>query len=451
MLTTSFGLNFFLKTPRKETNEKMIYLRITVDGIPKEASTRQKWDATRWEQAKERATGNREDARTVNFFLDTLQNKVHQYKNELIYGGKPVTSLKLIDYVLGKTVSKSKIVEEFQKHNDELLALVKKGEYAIGTHVRFEIAKKHVKEFVRFKYNVDDMDFHELNFEFVKDYEFYLKTVKNISHNTAVKYITNFKKIVLLAIDKDIIAADPFKRFKAKKIKIHKKPLSSQELVLLEHHTFSTPRLATVRDIFVFQCYTGLAYIDAFNLKKSDIKLGIDGEMWIISERQKTGGNINIPLLPKAKAIMERYKDHPLCLQRDTVLPVASNQKMNAYLKEIADLCGIQSTLNTHKARRTFGSTVTLNNDVPIHIVKEMLGHQSVKQTEEYALTEQKSIGREMKQLQERLGSTKTNYLPDDTLAIISKMEEEIRGLKAKLNSAGEENPKVKSVLRICR
>ena len=450
MLTASFGLTFFLKTPRKETNVRVIYLRITVDGVPKETSTRQQWDVTRWNQRTERATGNKEDARSVNFFLDTLQSKIQQYKGELLLNGQTITSQKLIDYVLGKTVSKAKIVEEFQKHNDELLALVKRGEYAIGTHVRFEIAKKHVKEFVRFKYNVDDMDFHELNFEFVKDYEFYLKTVKNISHNTAVKYITNFKKIVLLAIDKEIITADPFKRFKAKKIKIHKKPLSAHELSLLENHTFSTPRLATVRDIFVFQCYTGLAYIDAFNLKIQDIKIGIDGEMWIISERQKTGSNINVPLLPKAKAIMERYKDHPLCLERNSVLPVTSNQKMNAYLKEIADLCGIESILNTHKARRTFGSTITLNNDVPIHVVKELLGHQSVKQTEEYAITEQQSVGREMKQLQQRLHQKAE--LPDVPLPPdVLRMQEEIVSLRKQLGMDNDTKPEIKSVLRVCK
>lgn len=429
MLATSFGLTFFLKTPRKETNDRLIYLRITVDGVPKETSTRRRWDATRWDQSKERATGNKEDARTVNFFLETLEMKIQQYRTDLMYAGKPVTSEKLMDYVMGKAASQSKVVQEFQKHNDELLALVERGEYAIGTHVRFEVAKKHLKEYLRFKYNVEDMDFRELNFEFVKDYEFYLKTVKNISHNTAVKYITNFKKIVLLAIDKEIITADPFKRFKAKKIKVPKKPLSSYELAQLENHIFSTPRLSTVRDIFVFQCYTGLAYIDAFNLKKSDVKFGIDGEMWIITERQKTGSNINIPLLPKAKAIMERYKDHKLCLERNSVLPVTSSQKMNAYLKEIADLCGIESTLNTHKARRTFGSTVTLNNDVPIHVVKELLGHQSVKQTEEYAITEQQSVGREMKQLQMRLSSKETTPEPPPP-NIISKMQQEIQELK---------------------
>lgn len=430
MLAASFGMTFFLKTPRKETNERMIYLRITVDGIPKETSTRRRWDATRWDQGKERATGNREDARTTNFFLETLQTKVHQYINSLMNHGKPITSQKLMDFVLGKATENAMIVEEFQLHNDELLALVERGEYAIGTHTRFEISKKHLKEFVRFKYDVQDMDFRELNFEFIKDYEFYLKTVKRISNNTAVKYITNFKKIVLRAIDKEIITHDPFKRFKAKKVKVPKQPLSSHELELLENHNFSTPRLAAVRDIFVFQCYTGLAYIDAFNLKNTDVKIGIDGEMWIITERQKTGSNINIPLLPKAKAIMEYYKDHPVCVERNSVLPVTSNQKMNAYLKEIADLCGIQSTLNTHKARRTFGSTVTLNNDVPIHVVKEMLGHQSVKQTEEYAITEQKSIGREMKQLQERLNNKKPE---ENNESVIAKMQQEINELKTLL------------------
>ena len=450
MLATSFGLTFFLKTPRKETNDRLIYLRITVDGVPKETSTRRRWDATRWDQSKGRATGNKEDARTVNFFLETLEMKIQQYRTDLMYAGKPVTSEKLMDYVMGKAASQSKVVQEFQKPNDELLALVERGEYAIGTHVRFEVAKKHLKEYLRFKYSVDDMDFRELNFEFVKDYEFYLKTVKNISHNTAVKYITNFKKIVLLAIDKEIITADPFTRFKAKKIKVPKKPLSAYELAQLENHTFSTPRLSTVRDIFVFQCYTGLAYIDAFNLKKSDIKFGIDGEMWIITERQKTGSNINIPLLPKAKAIMERYKDHKLCLERNSVLPVTSNQKMNAYLKEIADLCGIESTLNTHKARRTFGSTVTLNNDVPIHVVKELLGHQSVKQTEEYAITEQQSVGREMKQLQMRLNQ-KTEFRDDPMAANVLKMQEEIISLRKQLKMTSEDKPQIKSVLRICK
>lgn len=433
MLESSFGMNFFLKSSAKSTNERYVYLRITVDGVPRETSTKRKWDVMRWEQKTERAAGNKEDARTLNFFLNSLERKVHEYRNELSDKRQPITSKKLIDFCLGRNGGKANIVEEFRLHNDRMMALVNVGEYALGTHTRFEIAKKHLKEFLRFKYNVEDMEFRELNFEFVKDYEFYLKTVKNIGHNTALKYITNFRKIILLAIDKEIIIKDPFKRFKSKKIKVVKKPLSRQELYALESHTFSTPRLSAVRDIFVFQCYTGLAYIDAFNLKTYDIKQGVDDERWIITERQKTGSPINIPLLPKAIEIMERYKDHPLCLKRNSVLPVTSNQKMIAYLKEIADLCGIRSILNTHKARRTFGSTVTLNNDVPIHVVKEMLGHQSVKQTETYAITEQLSIGREMKHLQDRL-YRKPELSAEAALATILEMEDEIRALKKQLD-----------------
>jgi hypothetical protein len=116
--------------------------------VPKETSTRRRWDATRWDQSKERATGNKEDARTVNFFLETLEMKIQQYRTDLMYAGKPVTSEKLMDYVMGKAASQSKVVQEFQKHNDELLALVERGEYAIGTHIRFEVAKKHLKEYL---------------------------------------------------------------------------------------------------------------------------------------------------------------------------------------------------------------------------------------------------------------------------------------------------------------
>ena len=243
-----------------------------------------------------------------------------------------------------------------------------------------------------------------------------------------MKYIANFKKIVLRAIDKDIISVDPFKKFKGRKTKILKRPLSSDELERLEKHVFPVSRLAAVRDIFVFQCYTGLAYIDVYNLKKSDIRMGIDGELWITTERQKTGSPINIPLLPQALKIVDQYKEHELCIKRGSVLPVASNQKMNAYLKEIADLCGLESTLNTHKARRTFGSTVTLNNDVPIHVVKEMLGHSSVKQTEEYAITEQQTIGKEMRGLRQRLNIQKFEVgLNED---IIKKLQIELEEMK---------------------
>lgn len=431
MLEQSFGLTFFLKSSKNKSNDRFIYLRVTVDGLPKETSTKRKWDATRWNQKTGRATGTREDAKATNYFLETLVTKINNYRTLMMVEGQTITAQRLIDFVLGKTISKAKVIEEFKLHNSEILALVPR-EYSKVTYIRYETAKAHVQEFLKFRYGIEDLEFRELNYEFIKDFEFYLKTVKNISNNTTLKYISNFKKIVLRAIDKEIITIDSFKRFKGKKEKIIKRPLTRQELLLLETHPLTVERLAVVRDVFVFQCYTGLAYIDVYNLKNSDIKMGDDDELWIISARQKTGSSFNVPLLPQALRIIERYKGHPQCLMRNTVLPVISNQRMNGYLKEIADLCGIESTLNTHKARRTFGSTVTLNNNVPIHVVKEMLGHSSIKQTEEYALTEQQAIGKEMRVLREKFKG-KEPIPADVSLDIIKRLENEIMELKKRL------------------
>ncbi|GIQ60934.1 transposase [Flavobacterium collinsii] len=432
MLENSFGMAFFLKTAHKGSKIRAVHLRITVDGITKETSTKRKWDITRWDQKTERAVGTKEDAKSLNYFLDSLTLKVNEIKTEMMYSGKSITAEKIMDHVLGKVKPKVKVLEEFQKHNDEMEALLGKG-YAKGTLDRFTITKNHLTAFIKFKFKKDDMEFADLNLEFVKDFEFYLRTVRDCSNNTTLKYIANFKKIVIRAIDNEIINKDPFKNFKGRKTKMVKKPLTTQELYELEMHYFTTDRLNVVRDVFVFQCYTGLAYIDAYQLKKTDIKKGIDGNLWIMSERQKTNSTTNVPLLPQALKIIEKYKEHPLCIQHGTVLPVSSNQKMNEYLKEIAILCGFPFTLNTHIARRTFGSTVTLNNNVPINVVKELLGHASVKQTEAYAITEQATIGREMSILNKKLNKPETKMSKPD-LAVLSRLEKEIQAIKKKYN-----------------
>ena len=436
MLENSYGLTFFLKSPTKKSDTiRYVYVRVTVDGIPKETSTKRKWDSRRWDQHLERASGTKEDARGLNLFLDTLVTKINNFKTELIQVEQTITAERIIDFVKGRNPSKVKVLEEFQQHNDEVFALVPK-EYAKGTHTRFVTARDHIQEFIRFKYKREDIEFRELNYEFIKDYEFYLKTVRNCATNTTLKYISNFKKIVLRAIAKEIIPKDPFMLFKRKKEKIKKKPLTKAELYALETKQFNSERLSMIRDVFVFQCYTGLAYVDARQLKKEEIKEGSDGRLWIMSSRQKSKSTTDIPLLPQALKIMDRYKNHPDCISKGLVLPVRSNQKMNEYLKEIATLCNINTSLSTHKARRTFASTVTLNNGVPIHVVKEMLGHHSVKQTEEYAITENETVSREMLELEERLDisnqqRSNETILSNNGLTLLKNLQKELEDLKS--------------------
>ncbi|MDR6373030.1 integrase [Chryseobacterium bernardetii] len=427
LVEQSYGLTFFLKSSK---NEKIrhIYVRITVDGIPKETSTKRKWYPNRWDQKEGKAVGTKEDAKIINVFLESLMAKINNHRTELMNNGLPITSIDLINFVNGKYKPRNRVLEEFQEHNDEMGKLVETGEYTKGTHDRYITARSHVQEFIKYQYNKEDIEFRVLNYEFVKDYDLYLKTVRKCAINTSLKYISNFKKIVLRAIAKEIIPKDPFKLFIGKKTKIRKKPLTKAELRRIEEKEFSSERLSVVRDIFVFQCYTGLSYIDAFQLKWEDVKEANDGSAWIMSSRQKSKSDTDIPLLPKALEIIAKYKDNPLCLKRGTVLPGRSNQKMNEYLKEIAVLCNMNVTLNTHKARRTFASTITLNNGVSIHVVKEMLGHHSVKQTEDYAITEQESIAREMKELEAKLRST--DNFNRDPVKFLEQLEKEFHDLK---------------------
>lgn len=254
MLEKSFGTTFFLKTPRKKQDKRSIYLRVSVDGTTQEISTRRTWFVSRWDQKKERATGSKEDARTINFFLESLIIKINTYRNLLLNTDVEVTSDLILKHIRGEDVKKVLVLEEFEKHNIELQSLIPSGEVASGTYTRYVTSRSHVKDFIEHQYKRNDILFKELDYSFVKEYELYLNTIRGCNNNITLKYIANFKKIVFRAIAKEYITSDPFKLFKGKKTPPNKKPLSQHELSILENKSFRTERLETIRDIFVFQC-----------------------------------------------------------------------------------------------------------------------------------------------------------------------------------------------------
>jgi len=169
---------------------------------------------------------------------------------------------------------------------------------------------------------------------------------------------------------------------------------------------FATDRLNQVKDIFLFSCFTGLAYSDVKKLSRKNIGIGVDGERWIFINRTKTDTRSNIPLLPIAKALLEKYENHPQAINQEKLLPILSNQKMNSYLKEIADVCEINKELTFHIARHTFATTVTLSNGVPIESVSKMLGHKNLKTTQHYAKILDLKVSDDMKILREKFNST---------------------------------------------
>ncbi|RYE34037.1 MAG: hypothetical protein EOP48_30585, partial [Sphingobacteriales bacterium] len=141
------------------------------------------------------------------------------------------------------------------------------------------------------------------------------------------------------------------------------------------------------------------------SIEEVDIITGIDGKKWINKDRKKTDNPELVPILPIAEEIISKYREHPHCVVNNKLLKVNSNQKYNAYLKEIANVCGIKKKLTTHIARHTFATTVTLENDVPLESVSKMLGHKSIKSTQIYAKASQKKIANNMDVLTEKLFS----------------------------------------------
>jgi site-specific recombinase XerD len=278
--------------------------------------------------------------------------------------------------------------------------------YSAGTLERYETTLKHTESFISYHFKRDDYMLSELKFDFITEFEFYLKSVKGIGHNTTMKYLRYFKKIVLIALKNEWIQRDPFARYEMSMKEVKKGYLTKDELKTLYNKEIAVERLQHVRDIFLFCCYTGLAYADVKKLTPDNISKGLDGEYWIFVDRTKTGSTSNVPLLPIAVEMIEKYQTHPIVENSGHVLPVLSNQKMNAYLKELATICGINKNITFHMARHTFATTVTLSNGVSIETVGSMLGHKNLKTTQIYAKVVQEKVSQDMKKLKETLAGS---------------------------------------------
>lgn len=384
-----------------------IYLRLTVDGERTEMSIQRDWDPEKWDAKSGRALGHkREETRQLNSFLETMQSKIYEAQRELLNKGQEVTVTSVRNKLRGieeDNEPKITILEVYRNHVEEVKRLAGK-EYALGTLKRFKSALASLEAFIKYK-KMDDVLLQNLKYQFITEYEFFLKSERHLEHNTAMGNIKKLKKIVRQCVANDLMEKDPFMTYKVKIRDTNRPFLLQNELDRIIAFEILSDRLTQVRDIFVFCCYTGLAYSDVQKLSRLDIVLGDDGEQWIHTERVKTETATRIPILPKAMEILERYKDHPQCVVKKKMLPVLSNAKMNEYLKEIADRCEINKYLTFHVARHTFATTVTLTNGVPIETVSKMLGHKTLRTTQQYAKILDKKVSEDMNKLRIKLNA----------------------------------------------
>ncbi|RBP32804.1 site-specific recombinase XerD [Oceanihabitans sediminis] len=407
-MKTKVSILFYAKRAKVNANGLFpIYTRITVNGKRIEMSTGRFVDPSKWSTSAGKMKGQSEEARSVNRQLDMLKVKIIDMQMELIHQNIPITAKAFKSKLLGLDEKQRMLIPIFEDHNKKIEELVGK-EYAPGTLERYKTSLKHTIDFLEWKYKISDIDILKINHAFITEYEFYLRSVRNCSNNTAVKYIKNFGKIIKICLANNWIDKNPFSNYKAKVREVERVYLTEDEIQKILNKEFPTERLSLVRDIFLFSCFTGLAYIDVKNLTKSHISLGIDGEKWIFTHRQKTESASKIPILPVTQLIIDKYLEHPQCLNENRLLPILSNQKMNAYLKEIAGICEINKELTFHIARHTFATTVTLSNGVPIESVSKMLGHKNLRTTQHYAKVLDRKVSDDMRLLKEKLGNTHT-------------------------------------------
>ena len=396
---------FYAKSAKVAKNGLLpIYLRITINGARIELSTSRFVEKTKWNAEAGKMKGSSEAARLINTRLDTLRTKVYETENWMINNNQEINAQSFKNRLLGVEEKQRKLILIFEDHNKRMKELVGR-EFSINTLKKYETALSHTKEFLLSQYKIKDISIKQVDIAFINDFDFFLRNTKKCNNNSTIKYIRNFGKIIKQAYVNGWIEKDPFLNYKGKVKQTDRNYLTQSELQDIINKEIRIQRLDLVRDMFIFSCFTGLAYIDVFNLTKENVIKGIDGEMWISTHRQKTDSLSKIPILPVSESILEKYKDYPECLNKNKLLPILSNQKMNAYLKEIADICGINKELTFHIARHTFATTVTLSNGVPIETVSKMLGHTNLKTTQHYAKILDKKISEDMQVLKAKFNT----------------------------------------------
>ena len=405
-MNATISILFYLKRAKANAQGLApIFQRITINGRRLDNSTGKFVDPSKWHPEMSKMRGNSEEARLINGHLDNLRTKILIAEKELNKKDIPVNLETLKNMLLGSKERQRLLVPIFEEHNNKIKELLGI-EYAPGTYERYQTSLKHTKDFLNWKYSISDIDITKIDHAFITDYEFYLRSVRKCANNTAVKYIKNFNKIIKLCLANDWLEKNPFANYKSKVKEVERVYLSEGEIQNIINKDFKTERLSLVRDIFLFSCFTGLAYIDVKNLTKSHISIGIDGDKWIFTHRQKTESASKIPVLPVTQMIIDKYADHPQAINEEKLLPILSNQKMNAYLKEIAAVCEIEKELTFHIARHTFATTVTLTNGVPIESVSKMLGHKNLRTTQHYAKVLDKKVSEDMKILRDKFSLT---------------------------------------------
>lgn len=405
------NVKFIIRKNREAGGLVPIQMQVTLEGVRQFITTGQKIEPDYWDVRTGRAAGKSQKIKVINEYLDKMRVDAYKVFNEMKSLGNDFTPEDLRRNLTGKNEAKTKklleVCDIFNSNAEKLIGI----EIGKITWGRYKAFRNRIADFLKLKYSLDDIYLSHLKYSFMVEYEFYIKTEVKIQQNTMAKYLKYVNRVIEFATNNEWMDRNIFQNYKCPVKEAKREYLTQAELDRIMDKEFKIDRLSEVRDIFVFCCHTGYAYKDAANLTPEHIDTGINSKKWIYTSRRKTDNVSNVPLLDTALDILEKYKDHPKCVKDNKLLPMKSNQKLNSYLKEIADICEIKKPLTTHIARHTFATTVLLANGVSMEATSKMLGHSSIKTTQIYGKIVESRVGDEMDMLSEKLASRKDDKL----------------------------------------
>ncbi|MEM9546597.1 MAG: site-specific integrase [Bacteroidota bacterium] len=394
---TTFSLFFRIRKKASQPDFSTIQARLKVGNDRVDFSLNRPVRTEIWDNVNRRAKGSSAEAKKLNLFLDEVRMNIFGAYDQLRREKKIITAESVKARYFNEDSSELTLISAFEYHNEEVAHTL-----APGTARHYNTCLAHVKRFMKKVLKAEDIYLDELSYSFITRFELFLRKYKPVDHqkplgnNTIMKHIQRVRKVVSLAVKLEWIDKDPFAKYQCKFVPTSRKYLSDEELARFEKLEGLGDRLQYVKDLFIFSCYSGLVYIDTMNLTSNNIVIGIDGNKWIYTDRQKSRKSVRIPLLPKAEEMIDKYKMDPRSVYAGTLFPKISNQRLNSYLKELASLAGIESKLTFHVARHTFATTIALMNGLPIETLSKILGHSKITTTQMYAKVLNQKVSTDM-------------------------------------------------------
>lgn len=408
MKDSFYVLTFFLRKPKaRGDGDYPIYARITTNAQSIEFTIGRKANPDDWDQRRQRSSGRSRRDIELNKYLEMVRTRFNEIHNKLMLEGRYINPKIMKDHYFGNVEKPKMLCDVFRDANIKRKEELERGDICAATYGRWERYVTYLEDFMTVKFGQKDIPIKDVTAGFTQDFEHYLRMSKNCANNTTVRYLRYLKNVMQYAVANKWASEDPFIGRRFKRTNAKREFLTEPELhAIMGLNLSAFPRLENVRDAFVFCCFTGLAFTDIKSLKRTDISTDGDGKMWIRKPRNKTGEMSVIPMLEIPVKLMMKYSNHPTVQTTGVVLPVISNQRMNAYLSEVATLARVQKHLTTHIARHTF-ATMSLSNHVPLETISKMLGHTDIKTTLIYAKLQDNTIYEDMENMRSKFDGSR--------------------------------------------